>query len=178
MEIRALRESDDRTAFRCGDSDLDRFLQKYAGQNQFRHHTGTTYVAVEDNKVAAYATVAPCHIEIDDLPESQRRKLPRYPLPVLRLARLAVDESARRRGLGSELLRFVLQLALRMAEEFGCIGVVVDAKPGAVEYYSQFGFIALEAIEGQSPARPVTTPMFLSLTEIRAASSSGSSTKR
>jgi hypothetical protein len=36
-----------RTAFRSGDPDLDRFLVKYAGQNQFRHHIGTSYVAVE-----------------------------------------------------------------------------------------------------------------------------------
>ena len=47
MEIRALREEDDRAAFRSGDPDLDRFLHRYAGQNQFRHHVGTTYVAVE-----------------------------------------------------------------------------------------------------------------------------------
>ena len=42
MEIRALRNTDDRTTFRSGDADLDRFLAKYAGQNQFRHHIGVT----------------------------------------------------------------------------------------------------------------------------------------
>ena len=47
MEVRALRATDDRTTFRSGDPDLDRFLAKYAAQNQFRHHIGTTYVAVE-----------------------------------------------------------------------------------------------------------------------------------
>ena len=52
MEIRALRESDDRSAFQSGDPDLDRFLRKYAGQNQFRHHIGATYVAVERDRVA------------------------------------------------------------------------------------------------------------------------------
>jgi len=169
MEIRALRESDNRSTFRSGDPDLDRFLLKYAGQNQFRHHIGATYVAAEGNAVAGYVTVAPGHIEIEDLPAAQRKKLPRYPLPVLRLARLAVDESRRGRGLGKELLRFVLLLALRMAEEFGCIGVVVDAKPGAVEFYRQFGFLDLEAVEGQSPARPPATAMFLTVAEIGAA---------
>src|SRR3989440_13083457 len=113
MEIRALRESDDRSGLRSGDADLDRFLQKYAGQNQFRHHIGTTYVAVEGDRIAGYVTVAPGHVEIEDLPAAQRKKLPRYPLPVLRLARLAVGETFRGQGLGRQLLRFVLQLALR-----------------------------------------------------------------
>src|ERR1700680_1883204 len=63
MEIRALRESDDREGFRSGDADLDRFLHKYAGQNQFRHHIGTTYIAIEENRIAGFATVAPGHLE-------------------------------------------------------------------------------------------------------------------
>lgn len=170
MEIRALRESDHRSSFRSGDPDLDRFLQKYAGQNQFRHHIGTTYVAVEGNRVVGYATVAPGHMEIEDLPIAQRKKLPRYPLPILRLARLAVEESFRGRGLGRQLLRFVLNLGLQMAGDFGCIGVVVDAKPGAVSFYRQFGFAPLEVREGYSRARPKATAMFLPLSEIEAAS--------
>jgi hypothetical protein len=57
-----------------------------------------------------------------------------------------------------------------MALELGCIGVVVDAKPGAVEFYETFGFTALDLVEGQSSARPAPTSMFLALTEIRVAS--------
>ncbi len=68
MEIRALRADDDRTAFRSGVADLDRYLHQFAGQNQFRHHLGVTYVAVEDRAILGFATVAAAHIEIDDLP--------------------------------------------------------------------------------------------------------------
>ncbi len=171
MEIRALRGSDNRSSFRSGDPDLDGFFQEYAGQNQFRHHIGATYVAVEGNRVAGYVTVSPGQIEIEDLPSYQRRRLPRYPLPILRLARLAVDESFQGRGLGRQLLRFVLGLALQMAGDFGCIGVVVDAKPGAVSFYAQFGFAPLEVVEGQSPVPPAATAMFLARTEIEAAGS-------
>ena len=173
MEIRAPQGSDDRSVFRSGDPDLDGFLQRYAGQNQFRHHIGTTYVAVEGRQVAGYVTVAPGHLEMEALPAAQRKKLPQYPLPILRLARLAVDESFRGRGLGRQLLRFVLGLALRMAGDFGCIGVVVDAKPGAVSFYTQFGFTPLEVVEGHSPARPAATAMFLPLAEIQAAAREG-----
>ena len=170
MEIRALSQSDDRSAFHSGDPDLDRFLRKYAGQNQFRHHIGTTYVAVEGSRVAGYATVAPGHIEIDDLPPALRKTLPRYPLPILRLARLAVDKSFRGQGLGRQLLRCVLDLALQMAGDFGCLGVVVDAKSEAVSFYRQFGFSPLEVVEGHSLARPPATAMFLPLRHIEAAS--------
>lgn len=166
MEIRALRPTDDRRRFRCGDPDLDRFFQAYAGQNQFRHHIGTTYVAVEDREVLGYVTVAAGSLEIDDLPAPVRRELPRYPLPILRLARLAVDAALQGSGVGRELLRFALGLALRMRTDYGCIGVVVDARPSAVPFYRRFGFVALDVTEGLSDARPAPVPMFLSAREI------------
>ena len=169
MEIRALRESDDRSRFRSGDAALDAFFQKFAGQNQFRHHIGVTYVAVEADRILGFATVAPGEIEIEDLPAVRRKKLPRYPLPILRLGRLAVDDSAQGMGLGGELLRFVCGLAVRLEQEVGCVGVVVDAKPDAVAFYARYGFFALEVLEGASDARPVQTAMFLSTHEIRAA---------
>jgi GNAT superfamily N-acetyltransferase len=173
MEIRALREGDDRSRFRSGDPDLDRFIHKFAGQNQFRHYLGVTYVAVEDGRILGYATVAPGHIEIEDLPAAARKRLPRYPLPVLRLARLAVEQVARGQGLGRRLLRFVLELALQMSRDYGCIGVAVDAKPDAVEFYKQFGFISVDVVEGQSDARPAPIPMFLAIRAIQDASSEG-----
>ena len=81
MEIRRLRASDDRSRFRSGDPDLDRFFRSYAGQNQFRHHVGVTYVAVEDGDVLGYLTVAPGGIEIDDLPVALQRGLPATRFP-------------------------------------------------------------------------------------------------
>ena len=166
MEIRALREDDDRTSFRSGDADLDRYLHQFAGQNQFRHHLGVTYVAVEDQVILGFATVAAAHVEIDDVPVTVRRKLPRYPLPVLRLARLAVDQAVQGQGLGLQLLRFVLRLALQMADDFGCVGVIVDAKSDAVPFDAKYGFVALDAVEGRSDRRPSPTPMFLSIRAI------------
>lgn len=170
MEIRALRPSDDRATFRSGDPDLDSFFQKYAAQNQFRHHIGTTYVAVEADRMLGFVTVAPGQIESERIPHALRRRLPRYPLPVLRVARLAVDSSVRSRGIGSALLRFALRLALRLGDEFGCAGVLVDAKPAAVEFYNRLGFMPLDLIEGESSVRPIPATMFLPLGEIRAAS--------
>jgi len=173
MQIRALRETDDRSRFRSGDPDLDRFFHKFAGQNQFRHYVGVTYVADDDGRILGFATVAPGHVEIDGLPAAARKKLPHYPLPVLRLARLAVDSSIRGQGLGGRLLRFVLQLARRMADDYGCVGVVVDAKPDALDFYAKYGFAAIELVEGQSQLRPSPTPVFLAMRAVKAASDAG-----
>jgi GNAT superfamily N-acetyltransferase len=169
MEVRKLRETDDRSTFRSSNIELDRFLHRFAGQNQFRHHLGVTYVVVDGDHILGYATVAAAHVEIDGLPASAQKKLPAYPLPVLRLARLGVDSAAQGRGLGLELLRVVLKLAVTMADDYGCVGVVVDAKPDAVRFYAKHGFQAIDAVEGASDARPAPAPMFLAIKAIRAA---------
>ena len=170
MEIRSLRPSDDRSVFQSGDEALDRFFHRYAGQNQFRHHLGVTYVAVDDDRILGFATVAPRHIDVEDLPERIRKKLPSYPVPVLGLARLAVDRSARSMGLGAQLLRLVFKLAMKLADEAGCAGVVVDAKPDAVGFYAKYGFTPFAAIEGQSEARPQPAMMWMPIQVVRAAS--------
>jgi GNAT superfamily N-acetyltransferase len=166
IEIRRLRAEDDRTVFRSGNVELDRFFQRYAGQNQFRHHLGTTYVAVDGATILGFATVAPSEVSADGLPAARRKRLPQYPLPVLRLARLATDERARGQGVGSALLRAVFMLAHQLAADFGCIGVVVDAKSDAIGFYERLGFIRLDVSAGQLGERPEPTPMFLELAAI------------
>lgn len=163
LVVRPLGPSDDRSAFRSGNIDLDRFFQRYAGQNQFRHHIGTTWVAVRDGRILGFATVSAAHLEVGELPVALHRKLPAYPLPVLRLARLAVAEEAKGQGVGRVLLRAVFTLAWRMAEEFGCVGVVVDAKAEAVGFYQSLGFSALAHSKGGLGDRPEPTAMFLEL---------------
>lgn len=171
MEIRALRESDDRSTFDSGDADLDRFFRNFAGQNRFKHHIGVTYVAVEGRALLGYVTVAPGEIEVEGLPASARKRLPRYPLPILRLARLAVERTVRAQGVGSALLRFVLELALRMTADYGCVGIVVDAKAQAEGFYSRYGFVRIDLVEGAAATRPAPIAMFLSTGEIRRARS-------
>jgi GNAT superfamily N-acetyltransferase len=172
LEIRKLEPTDDRAAFRSGNADLDRFFSRYAGQNQFRHHIGTTYVAVDETGlIAGFATVAASELAPDALPPSTRKRLPKYPIPGLRLARLAVEERAKGQGVGSLLLRAVLLLGLQMAEDVGCVGVVVvvDAKPEAVPFYERLGFLRLEVVAGELGDRPQPLPMFLELAQLRAA---------
>jgi len=167
FEIRKLTSEDDRSRFHSGNADLDRFFARYAGQNQFRHHIGTTYVAIAaGGAIAGFATVSASEISPDSMPASKRKRLPRYPLPVLRLARLAVDEGYKGQGVGSLLLRAVLELAARMVDDMGCAGVVVDAKPEAVAVHGKLGFIPLEVVAGELGDRPQPLPMFLELGQL------------
>lgn len=161
--IRRLLVGDDTSSFRCGDPEYDLFLQRYAGQNQDRLFVGTTYAALDGPRVVGYVTVAVGQIERDE---------PRYPLPVLRLARLAVDEAFQGRGLGRRLAAYAFAVALQVRAAAGCIGVVVDALPNRVSFYADLGFVELELTSGQSPIRPRPVAMFLPLASVEAALSS------
>ena len=101
--IRLLKKSDNRKDFQCGHNALDNFFKRYAGQNQFRHHIGVTYIATDNEAILGYATVATGILEVEKLPE--KKSLPaNYPLPVLRLGRLAVDRRYHGQDIGKQLL--------------------------------------------------------------------------
>ena len=148
VEIRLLQPADDRQAFRSGYEALDLRFHRYAGQNQFRHHIGrATWRSRREDP-------GPRHAE----PRlNGRRGSPVRPqgaaLPRAYGRRLAVDETARGLGLGKALLRFAIELAERMAGEVGCVGLVVDAKGAAEEFYRRYGFVRLEVVEGALPRR-------------------------
>jgi GNAT superfamily N-acetyltransferase len=169
LEVRLLRREDDRGAFACGEPALDRFFQHYAGQNQFKLHLAVSCVAVRETDILGFATVAGGSLERRTVPDAKlRTRLPDYPVPVLRLARLGVDRRAQGLGIGKALVRHVLRLALAQRDQVGCVGVVTDAKPESVAFYDGLGFSRLEGVrEGMLHGDPA--PMFLDIATIAAA---------
>ncbi len=93
----------------------DRFFDKFAGQNQFHLHIGTTYVAVHESEILGFVTLSATSITIGHLPKSARKRLPRHPLTALRLARLAVARKSQEQGIGKQLLRATFRIAHEMA---------------------------------------------------------------
>jgi GNAT superfamily N-acetyltransferase len=166
IDVRQLRADDNRLEFSSGDAELDRFFHKFAGQNQFQLHIGTTYVAVHEGRILGFVTLSATSITIEHLPKLARKRLPRYPLPALRLARLAVARNSQGQGIGKQLLRATFQIAHEMADRTGCVAVVVDAKVKAVSFYEQFGFEPFEMVSGELGDRPLPLPMFLALGSI------------
>ncbi len=162
IEIRLLQKEDDTASFDCEEENLNLFLKRYAKQNQFKHYIGTTYVAAYQNRVIGYVSVSSGSIRVDELRKLNVKNLPKYPLPILRLTRLAVDKDYRQKGIGKALLKWVLKLTLKQKEQFGCFGLVVDAKEQSVAFYEQYGFKSFAILSGELDIRPYARSMFLS----------------
>jgi GNAT superfamily N-acetyltransferase len=134
-----------REGFDCGKPSLNEFLQALVSQYEKRN-LGRAYVAVQedDERVLGYYTLASGAIDAESLPVRQTKKLPRRAVPVVLLARLAVDRSVHGRGLGGRLLRDALTRALGLSEKLGIHAVVVDALDAqAKTFYERFGFLPL-----------------------------------
>lgn len=173
MEIRVLLPGDDRRSFRSGNIELDRFFHRFAGQNQFRVQLGVTHVALEGGRIVGFATVSAAQVKLAHLPEVERKGLPAYPVPVIRLSRMAVSEGSQGRGLGAALLRHVGLIAVELStHKVGCAGVLVDAKAEAKRFYARYGFVELTLDQGALADHLEATQMFLGVRRIRAALSS------
>jgi GNAT superfamily N-acetyltransferase len=140
IEVRLLADTDDRSKFESTHPKLTEFFRRFAGQNQFRHRIGSTYVALREGVVHGYATISSGSVAPADI---KAPSLPKYPVPVLRLARMARHREAEQ-GVGKALLRKIFDIALQQALDVGCVGVLVDAKPEAVDYYAERGFTAID----------------------------------
>jgi len=168
IEIRKLEKRDNRKDFRSGEIEIDRFFVKFAGQNQFKHKIGTTYVAVdrETQTILGYATISVGSLNIDGLNLKEFKKFPNYPLPIVRIARLGVDSRFQSRGVGKKLLQKMLYLAIEIEELVGCIGIFVDAKEDAVAFYKKYGFEVVPVINGEMEIKPTPILMYLSIKTI------------
>jgi GNAT superfamily N-acetyltransferase len=143
--IERLGRSHDRDSFCCGKAPLDDFLQRLVTQYEKRN-LGRTYVAVRPpaKQVLAYYTLASSAVTFEHLPEGPAKKLPKHPVPVVLLARLAVDQSLQGEGFGEALLIDALERCLTIADQLGIHAVEVDAidRP-AKAFYEKYGFVAL-----------------------------------
>ena len=145
IAIQLLSTQHRREGFDCGDIALNEFLLRQSGQQQ-RRGFGKTYVALGENglTVTGFITVSAGQIATTSLPP--QLKLPRYPAPMLRIGRLAVDIRHQGKGIGQDLLAFALRLTVEFSQRVGIYAVVVDAKHNKAKakaaFYLKLGFIA------------------------------------
>jgi GNAT superfamily N-acetyltransferase len=143
--IGRLDRSHDRSTFECGKPPLDDFLRERVTQYEKRN-LGRTYVALvpDTARVAGYYTLASGAVTFDNFPPKASRKLPRHPIPVALLARLAVDRSMHGRGLGVALLMDAFDRCLTLAAELAIHAVEVHAlDEDAAAFYRKYGFVPL-----------------------------------
>lgn len=144
-EVVRIQRCHARSDFSCGVEPLDTFLRKYARQNDALG-IGRTYVATRpgDLRVLGFFTIRSGEIAFSTFPVAVRRRLPRYPVPVVHLGRLAVDREAQGRGLGEHLLVEALARAVRVSETLAVFAVEVTAKDEtARRFYRKYGFRSL-----------------------------------
>lgn len=94
--------------------------------------------------VLGYYTISPGELAYADAPPTVRQRLGRYPIPVFRLARLAVATAVQRCGLGGALLFAAGMRAQQVASLVGGVALVIDAKDvSAAAWYRRFGAVPL-----------------------------------
>ncbi|HKT23054.1 MAG TPA: GNAT family N-acetyltransferase [Terriglobales bacterium] len=165
--IRRLEEFDQVEAFDCGDDPLNNYLKRHAWANQQKSSLGVTYVAIDEGAprtVLGYFTLATASVPRDAFPRKYVRGLPPYDLPLILLARLAVDRRFSGKGLGHALISEAFKIALRVADDVGCRCIITDAYRQRTDWYARYGFVPLEGAAETGPQR-----MFLDIRTLRLA---------
>lgn len=152
LTIRPLDKQADVTAFACGAPALDQYLTRYASQD-VRRNVARLFVASPVDgaaTVAGYYSLSAASVQCTDLPGSVAKKLPKYPIPMALLGRLAVSKNFQKQGVGSVLLVDACHKVLQAEAVLAVAGLVVDAKDEtATAFYRHFGFIPMERTEGR-----------------------------
>jgi GNAT superfamily N-acetyltransferase len=143
--------------FDCGAEPLNTYLKRFALGNQSAG-AANTYVAMLDDRVIGYYSLSAASVQYAEAPERLRKGMARHPIPVMLLARLAVDRTWQGRRLGAALLLDSLRRTLAAADILGIRAVMVHAKDEAAQrFYEHFDF-------DPSPIEPLQ--MFLLLKEV------------
>lgn len=147
--ISPITAEDPGAGFRSGVHPLDDYFARHAMPND-RAGVSRCFVLRSDLAdlpvVCGFYTLSMASVQADAIRAVLKGRLPRYPLPVALIGRLAVDERARGRGFGEDLLIDALARVVSAGGSVGCVGVIVDAKDeGAERFYAKYDFVTVEA---------------------------------
>ena len=136
--------------FDCGKPPLNDWLLRHARQAQAAGSAKTFVVTTDDERVAGYFSLTVGQVDVVEAPERVRKGMGRYPIPVVILARLAVDHRDQGRGIGRGMLVDAIRRALVIADEAGIRAMLthpIDAEARA--FYERYGFVPSPVREGQ-----------------------------
>ena len=142
----------DRKSFECGEKELDKFIQQFAARHRKAGISITMVLPAKgpDSVISAYYTLSHTEVARSSLPETKAKRLPRYPVPVLLIAQLAVHLKAQGKGLGKITLLSALKHCLEINRYLPSYAIVVDAIDGGLRsFYEQFGFATLGQHKGR-----------------------------
>ncbi len=135
-----LRRTHKRDDFDCGNRPLNDYPTRFAWMNQ-QSGAARTYVACRGKRVVGYYSLAFGSIEHQAASPRVRKGLARHPIPIMLLARLAVDTAEQGRGVGKGLLKDALLRTMQAADIGGLRALIVHAKETEAKmFYEKFGF--------------------------------------
>ena len=138
--VHKLSIADGVESFDCGHVALNEFLQRFALVNQ-RSNSSQTYASCNAGQVAGFYSLAVGSVEPSHSAPRVIKGIPRHPVPVMILARLAIDQRYQRQGLGKALLKNALLRTVQAADIAGIRALLVHAKDEeARNWYRQWGF--------------------------------------
>jgi GNAT superfamily N-acetyltransferase len=135
--------------FNCGKPALNEWLLRHARQAQ-SSGSAKTFVVAHADRVVGYFSLTVGQVDTLDAPDRIRKGMGQYPIPVVILARLAVDRTYQGRGIGIGLLQDAIRRTLLIAEQAGIRAMLthpIDEE--ATRFYTRFGFIASPLREQQ-----------------------------
>jgi GNAT superfamily N-acetyltransferase len=128
------------TNFDCGQIELNRFIQRYAYQNQ-QANSSQTYLGISGQEVIGYYSLTVGSVMHSQAPARVTKGQPKHPIPVMILARLAVDRRWQNLGVGRGLLKDALKRTAQAADLAGIRALLVHAKDADVRrWYERFNF--------------------------------------
>ena len=138
--IEKLRREHILDQFDCGKDELNDFLKRRAWTNQ-QANSAQTYVLAKELVVFGYYSLSAAAVTHEEATERVKKGLARHLIPVILLARLAVDRRLQGRGVGPALLKDALLRAAGAADTIGARAVLVHAKDEAAKgFYEHFDF--------------------------------------
>lgn len=160
FRIEKLTRSHAVEAFDCGEPALTRFLTRFALPSQ-QSNAATTYVGLGDDAVIGFYSLVVSEVAYEDAPERLTKGMAHHPVPLMLLARLAVQQGWQGRGIGAGLLKDAMRRTLQAADIAGIRALAVHAKDEAARaFYQHFDFI-------DAPTDPMH--LFLLLKDLRRA---------
>jgi len=127
--------------FDCGGEELNRYLVRYAWQNQ-QAGAAQTYVGIDGEIIVGYHSLVVASVTPEDAPERQTKGLAKHPVPVMLLARIATDHRRQGKGVAKALLRDAVRRTLRASEILLIRALAVHAKDEeARHFYEHFDFV-------------------------------------
>ena len=132
-------------AFDSGNEELNLYFKKYALIND-DNNIGKTFVLSDNEDIIGFVTICNAQVEFQEMPATYTKWMPKYPVPAIRIARLAVDTKYQRKGYGTALLSFAFKKILLVSYNSGIKLVIVDAKDSSKAFYEGFGFKLLKEL--------------------------------